>query len=114
MVCEYCDKEFIPNSSRKQKYCSRKCQKTGSVKARRQALKKMALEYKGNKCKICGYDKCLQALEFHHLDPNEKDFGIAAKGHTRSWESIKKELDKCILVCSNCHMEIHYNIIVPE
>jgi hypothetical protein len=114
MICEYCGKEFIPNSSRKQKYCSRKCQRTGSVKSRRQALKRMSLEYKGSKCEICGYDKCLQALEFHHLDPNEKDFGIAEKGHTRSWKSVKKELDKCILVCSNCHMEIHYNITIPE
>lgn len=44
----------------------------------------MALEYKGNKCSICGYDKCLGALEFHHLDSEEKDFGISEKGYTRA------------------------------
>lgn len=49
------------------------------------------------------------ALEFHHKD-GEKDFGIAAKGHTKSWERIKEELDKCVLVCSNCHKEIHGDV----
>lgn len=64
-----------------------------------------SLEYKGFKCEICGYDKCIAALEFHH--PYEKDFGISSKGYTRAWEKVKLELDKCILVCSNCHREIH-------
>ena len=77
------------------------------VKKRRRDLKKMAVDYKGGCCERCGYDKCIEALEFHHKDPNEKDFGIAHKGHTKSWEKIKKEVDKCILVCSNCHREIH-------
>ena len=70
----------------------------------------MAVEYKGGCCEKCGYKKYIGALEFHHLDPNEKDFGIADKGFIRSWDKIKKELDKCILVCSNCHKEIHNEI----
>lgn len=78
-----------------------------SVIRRRKKLKQMAVEYKGGKCVQCSYNKCLRAMEFHHLDPNEKDFGISANGYTLSWEKIKKELDKCILVCSNCHAEIH-------
>ncbi len=78
-----------------------------AVKRRRDKIKLMALEYKGGKCEICGYSKCVQALEFHHLDPNEKEFGIGQDGETRSWERTKRELDKCILVCSNCHREIH-------
>jgi len=82
-----------------------------AVKKRRRKLKEMAIEYKGGKCQECGYNKAKTALEFHHLDPNEKDFGIAAKGHTRSWEKIKIELDKCIMVCSNCHREIHEDLI---
>jgi 5-methylcytosine-specific restriction endonuclease McrA len=81
-----------------------------AVKKRRDKLKKMAIEYKGGVCQECGYHKCIGALEFHHLDPNEKDFGISAKGVTRSWEKVKKELDKCILVCSNCHREIHAGV----
>lgn len=87
----------------------RKC-RNEAVQKRREKVKLMAIEYKGGKCEICGYDKCPDALEFHHLNSNEKDFGIAQKGYTRSFELVKKELDKCILVCSNCHREIHYNL----
>ena len=63
------------------------------------------VEYKGGKCEKCDYDKCTDALEFHHLDPNEKDFTISGKSW--SFERLKKEVEKCILVCSNCHKEIH-------
>jgi hypothetical protein len=55
----------------------------------------------------CGYDRCLEALEFHHIASGEKDFGISARGHSRSWEKTRQELDKCILLCANCHREIH-------
>lgn len=67
----------------------------------------MAIEYLGGKCETCGYDKCVAALEFHHKDPKEKDFAIGVKGYTRGWETVKRELNKCILVCSNCHRELH-------
>lgn len=80
------------------------------VNQRRRKLKQMAVDYKGGKCKRCGYHKCLAALEFHHEDPSQKDFAISMSGQTRSWERIQKELDKCILVCSNCHKEIHDEI----
>lgn len=79
-----------------------------SVQRRRRKVKQMALEYKGEKCVKCGYDKCIDALEFHHIDDKTKDFGIGSKGYTRSWESIKNELDKCILLCANCHREEHF------
>lgn len=81
-----------------------------SVLKRRKNLKIMSTQYKGGKCSMCGYDKCIDALEFHHLDPTEKDFSIASSGYTRSWEKIRNELDKCMLVCSNCHKEIHYEL----
>ena len=87
-------------------YRCKKCA-VDSVQRRRDKVKEMAVEYKGGKCEICGYNKCKGALEFHHLDPNEKDFGISHKGYTRSWESVKKELDKCIMLCANCHREVH-------
>lgn len=83
-----------------------KCQ-SDAVTRRRKKLKLMALEYKGDICSKCGYNKCNSALEFHHLDPNEKEFSLGEKGHTMSWNKLKIELDKCILVCSNCHREIH-------
>lgn len=91
----------------------RKCRRE-AVQKRREKLKLLAIEYKGGKCEICGYDSCPDALEFHHVNPSEKEFGISKNGNTRSFESIKKELDKCILVCSNCHREIHYNLRTKE
>lgn len=78
------------------------------VSERRRKLKDMAIEYKGGKCEKCGYNKCNGALEFHHLNPEEKDFSISSSGTTKSFERIKIEIDKCILVCANCHREIHY------
>ena len=56
-------------------------------------------------------EKCEKALEFHHLDPEKKDFNISKSGHTRSWKSVKNEIEKCILVCGNCHSEIHGGLI---
>jgi hypothetical protein len=67
----------------------------------------MAVGYKGGRCSVCGYDRCINALEFHHLDPEVKDFGISDRGYTRSWNKIKRELEQCILLCSNCHKEVH-------
>ncbi len=81
-----------------------------AVIKRRKKLKEMALEYSGGKCNICGYDKCNRALIFHHINPKEKDFGLSVRGLTRSWEKVKNELEKCILLCSNCHAEVHDNV----
>lgn len=67
----------------------------------------MSLEYKGGACQVCGYNKCENALVFHHIEPGAKDFGVSAKGYTRSWDRIKAEIDKCVLLCSNCHAEVH-------
>ena len=71
------------------------------------AIKKALVEKKGGKCEICGYDKCIEALQFHHLNPHEKEFGIAATH--RNFDELVKEAEKCILVCANCHTELHYN-----
>jgi hypothetical protein len=72
---------------------------------RRQKLK--AIEYKGGSCIRCGYNTCVSALEFHHRDPTQKDFPIGGNGSTRAWAKVEIELDKCDLVCANCHREIH-------
>ena len=74
-----------------------------------QKTKLKAIEYKGGKCVICGYNKSVRALQFHHVDPSQKDFGIS--GSTKSFEKLKPELDKCVLVCANCHAEIHDKLI---
>lgn len=65
----------------------------------------------GGKCCICGYDRYNGSLALHHLDPSEKDHGIGKiLSHPRSWDIIVTELRKCILVCLNCHGEIHANV----
>ena len=74
-------------------------------------VKQKALDYKGGKCETCGYNKSYWALDFHHKDPSQKDFTIA--GGNKSFETLKPELDKCSLLCKNCHAEEHerlYNL----
>ena len=80
---------------------------------RRRKIKALSIEYKGGKCRVCGYNKYEGALDLHHLNPENKKFGIADKGYTRSWEKVKAELDKCILVCANCHREIEAGVTQP-
>lgn len=76
------------------------------VVAWRQRTKLKAIEYKGGCCQTCGYRKCVWALSFHHVDPSQKDFGIGGR-NLKSWARIQVELDKCVLICSNCHAEVH-------
>jgi len=78
------------------------------VKRRRKKLKLLAVIHKGSKCERCGYNNCLEVMEFHHIDPNKKEFTIAQRCNT-SWKKIKKELQKCNIYCANCHREIHNN-----
>ena len=89
----------------------RKKRNVTAVQRRRKQVKEMAVEYKGGKCQCCGYDKYSGALEFHHKYPNEKEFSIGFRGYCYAWEKVKKELDKCVLVCANCHREIHAGLI---
>jgi hypothetical protein len=68
----------------------------------------------GGSCAICGYDKHLGVLDFHHVDPLLKTFAISGGGLSRSWTSIENELKKCILVCANCHREIELGLHKKE
>lgn len=80
------------------------------IKKRNRDIKNLAIEYKGNKCVSCGYNKCQAALDFHHINHGEKEFGIADMiSKSMNFEEIKLELDKCILLCSNCHREYHFS-----
>ena len=114
--CEICGKEFetiTGGNSRKYCFeCSPSYPKGGSraktVSALRRAMKKEAVKRHGGKCEICGYNKCIDALTFHHLNSDEKEFGLAQSGVTHSWEEYLAESQKCILVCANCHAEIHF------
>ena len=74
---------------------------------RRRELKEEMVETLGGKCKICGYNKCLSALEFHHHQNNkEGNMGTLLKNDSR--QKLLKEAKKCILLCANCHRELHY------
>ena len=81
-----------------------------SVRLRKRAIKHQLLLYKGGKCERCGYDKCEGALQFHHVNPQEKDFTIGQikLGKDYTMEDLYKEVDKCVLLCANCHAEEHF------
>lgn len=76
--------------------------------ARRKRLKEEAVNIAGGKCKNCGYNKCITALEFHHLQKN-KEGNISTLLKNESRQKLLKEAEKCILLCANCHRELHYN-----
>ena len=109
-ICKRCGKIYIYDRKKghRSEYCN-------SCKVICHDIKKKgrAIEYKGGKCIVCGYNRCHRGLCFHHLDPNTKSFSIG-QGHSRSWESMKKELDKCVLLCQLCHCEVHENLIKIE
>ena len=103
--CIVCSRQYAKDHYQKNtEYHSTKRERR---KNKRAALKAKMVAYKGGKCQRCGYDKCLQALAFHHNDPQEKDFRLSGPVWTKPWDDIVKELDKCALVCHNCHSEIH-------
>ena len=74
-------------------------------------MKEMAVAKLGGKCIFCGYHRTMAALDFHHIDETRKSFSLSTRGLTRSWTKISEELEKCVLVCSNCHREIHAGLI---
>lgn len=74
--------------------------------------KDQLVKYKGGKCEICGYNKCIGALDFHHKNPKEKEFSMSKNSF--SFEKCKKEADKCLLLCRNCHAEEHDRLWVEQ
>ena len=101
--CDRCGREYEYD---RRKGHNRSICNSCHVNARRFRVKHQAVEYKGGKCSLCGYNRCEAALVFHHTDPTKKGFGFSGK-HALSWSRLKKELDKCVLLCMNCHAEEH-------
>jgi hypothetical protein len=106
-LCKHCgetepEKFFQQN---KMKSCCLKCH-TLYVHQKQRELKVKAIEYLGGKCKKCGYVGISAVYDFHHRDPGDKDFSWGNR-RTSNWENLKLELDKCDLLCSNCHREVH-------
>lgn len=117
LIC-VCGTPFKTRCATKE-FCSTPCRRSHTTVKRKQdnvsrvikwrrELKKRAVEYKGGKCQACGYSRCLEALDFHHRNSDEKEFAFARSVH--SWSSVQAELDKCDLLCSNCHREEHVRL----
>jgi transposase len=90
-------------------YRCRQCRQEAVVRRRRK-VKAILLREAGGCCRMCGYDRCVAALAFHHLDPEVKEFGVAQGGMARSIEHLRAEVRKCILLCSNCHAEVESGV----
>lgn len=100
----------VMSTKDKRTYADRREYLIKAVARRRKTLRAKAVELLGGKCQICGYNKHESVLDFHHIDPATKLFGISSGGFSRSWASIEAEIRKCILVCSNCHREIELGL----
>lgn len=106
--------DFFKKGNRNTSYC--KICLTQYQHQRWIELKRRAVKLMGGKCQKCGYNRCLSALEFHHLDPTKKDVDFSHV-RRRAWKTVVEELKKCLLLCSNCHREEHANegqfIVLP-
>lgn len=89
-------------------YRCRQCRIEAVARRRRKVKEILVLEAGGN-CRLCGYGRCLAALEFHHLDPKTKSFGLSQRG-ARSIAQLRSEAEKCMLLCSNCHAEVEAGV----
>ena len=85
----------------------KKCASEAVVKCRQNSKQKL-VEIFGGACSNCGYNKCQQVLQFHHTDPRNKKFNISKKGMCRNWDALLEEANKCVLLCANCHLELHH------
>ena len=100
--CKECLKQF------QKKYIIKNRKKlTEYYRNKRRKIKTTLIKENGGKCSICGYDKYIGALAFHHKNPSQKDFCV---GRQTGINKARKEAKKCILVCANCHAEVHGGI----
>ena len=82
-----------------------------AVAGHRRRLKQILVDEAGGRCVLCGYDGYAGALQFHHLDPSQKRFGLALGGLTRRLEEVRQEARKCVLLCANCHAEVEAGLV---
>jgi hypothetical protein len=73
--------------------------------------KRKLIEYAGGSCKVCGYNRCLNAMHFHHKDPSTKNYEIAWGLRRFSLEKLRIEVNKCVLLCNRCHAELEEGMI---
>jgi transposase-like protein len=77
----------------------------------RRRAKRILVDEAGGHCALCGYDRCISALEFHHVEPAQKRFGLGSRGLARSIDRLREEARKCVLLCSNCHAEVEAGFV---
>jgi transposase len=82
-----------------------------AVSRRRRRVKEILVSEAGGRCSICGYDRHIGALQFHHRDGEAKKFGLSDRGLTRSLAAVRAEASKCVLLCANCHSEVEAGIV---
>lgn len=99
--CKLCKKDFKNYEYRNRTRCG-----TCNTKIRRFRAKAAAIKYLGGKCVKCGWSGNQAAMQFHHIDPGGKDF-VIGNAANKSWDAIKIEMKKCVLLCANCHMIEH-------
>lgn len=100
-VCRLCHKKFKDSQGRNRSRCG-----SCNTRIRRFRAKAAAINYLGGKCIQCGWQGNQAALQFHHINASKKDF-IIGNVANKSWDVIKMELEKCILLCANCHTIKH-------
>jgi transposase len=83
---------------------------TEAVSRRRRRVKRILVEEAGGACRLCGYSRCMAALEFHHVARGDKRFSLSHRGVTRSIERAREEAGKCVLLCANCHAEVEAGV----
>ncbi len=81
----------------------RRYQRTRYIEAMTEAM--------GGGCRICGYNRCLSSLHFHHVDPTTKKDIVARLLAAGNWKKTVQEAAKCVLLCSNCHGEVHQGLV---
>lgn len=87
-------------------FCTQTCQNKHNRNIRRFENKQKAVNYLGGRCKKCGFNENIELLHFHHLDPSDKKYDIS-KFISKGFYYVKAELNKCILLCFNCHTLVH-------
>jgi|688.fasta_scaffold182242_1 hypothetical protein len=109
-VCKDCGIEGASHFYAKgYRYQCKKCWNKRTYKVARDKLDQLIIE-RGGKCERCKYDKSFAALQWHHIDPSIKEFGISGK-RGAPIEQLRKEINKCTLLCANCHAEVHAGLV---
>jgi DNA-directed RNA polymerase subunit RPC12/RpoP len=103
--CRTCGQEGDEHFYKTAKYQCKSCWNKRTAQSGKDKVQQLKTEA-GGRCSRCGYDRCMDALEFHHTDPTQKEFHLGeARG--LNIDKLRAELSKCLLVCRNCHTELH-------